>query len=396
MTSLRRPRLRHGAVALGLLLGGCGSHAPAPAPSPAQVGVVTMHAQSVPLTRDLVGRLSATRSADVRARVAGVLLKRLYTEGSDVKAGQPLFQIDPAPLRAALDGAEAALAQAQANAINAHVAAQRTRDLITSGLVSRSDLDNAEAAERSTAAAVKQAQAGVGTARINLGYATVTAPIAGRAGQQGVTEGALVGEGTATLLTTVEQIDPIYVNFDQPAIDIERLRRAQSSGSVTLAHGGQVRVQLSLPDGTPYAHSGALDFRDLSVDPTTGAVALRGIIPNPDHQLLPGMFVGVRLSTGEVNRGFLVPQAGLLRDASGPYVLVADPDNKVVEKRVVADTLNGPDWIVTAGLADGDRVIVSGTQNARPGAVVAVVPYPTQATTAAAAGSADGASTQGR
>jgi len=370
--------LRRGAAApavLALLLGGCGKHPPPAPPAPPQVGVVFAHSQAVPLTRDLVGRLSATRSADVRARVAGVLLKRLYTEGSDVKAGQPLFQIDPAPLRAALDGAEASLAQADANAINAHVTAQRTRDLISSGLVSRSDLDNAEAAERSTAAAVQQAKAAVSSARINLSYATVTAPIAGRAGQQGVTEGALVGQGTATLLTTVEQIDPMYVNFDQPAIDIERLRRAQRTGSVTVARENQVSVQLTLPDGTAYAHAGTLDFTDISVDPTTGAVALRGIIPNPEHQLLPGMFVAVRLISGEVNHGFLVPQAALQRDANGPYVLVAGADDKVIQKRVVTETLSGPDWVVTSGLADGDRMIVSGTQNARPGTTVAVVPY---------------------
>ena len=223
-----------------------------------------------------------------------------------------------------------------------------------------------------------------------------TAPIAGRAGQQGVTEGALVGEGAATLLTTVEQIDPIYVNFDQPAIDIERLRRAQTSGSVTLEHGKQVTVQLVLPDGTPYAHPGTLDFLDMSVDPTTGAVALRGIIPNPEHQLLPGMFVGVRLTSAAVNHGYLVPQAGLQRDANGPYVLVAGADDKVIQKRVTAETLNGPDWIVTEGLADGDRVIVSGTQSARPGTTVAVVPYRSQGETAQAAGAAVAASAQGR
>src|SRR5262252_701251 len=360
-------------VLLAMLLAACARSGPPPAAPPPHVGIVVVHAQPVPLTHNLVGRLSATRSADVRARVAGVLLKRVYTEGSDVKAGQPLFQIDPAPLRAALDGALASLAQAEANAANAHVTAQRSRELLPSGLVSRSDLDNAEAAERSTAASVGQAKAAVGTARINLGYATVTAPISGRAGQQGVTEGALVGQGTATLLTTVEQIDPIYVNFDQPAVDIERLRRAQMAGSVTMAHGSEVSVQVILADGAPYAHTGTLDFLDVRVDPATGAVALRGIIPNPDHQLLPGMFVGVRLTSGEVKRGFFVPQAGLQRDAEGPYVLVAGADNKVVQKPVTAESLEGPNWIVTAGLADGDRVIVSGTQNARPGTTVAAV-----------------------
>ena len=359
-------------------LGACGSHSAPPAPPPPQVGVLVAHAQPVPLTRNLVGRLSATRSADVRARVAGVLLKRLYKEGSDVKEAQPLFQIDPAPLRAALEGAQAQLAQAEAQATNAHIAAQRARELIASALVSRSDLDNAEAAERSTAAAVQQARAGVGTARINLGYASVTSPIAGRAGQQGVTEGALVGAGTATLLTTVEQIDPIYVNFDQPAIDIERLQRAQSSGDVTMAAGNQATVQLLLEDGAPYPHTGTLDFHDLSVDPATGAVALRGIVPNPERELLPGMFVNVRLTSGTVNRGFLVPQAGLQRDSTGPYVLVAGADDKVVLKRVRVDGQHGQDWIVTDGLAEGDRMILSGTQNARPGSVVAAVPYQAQ------------------
>jgi len=394
----RAPRERPtlAAALLALLLGACARSGPPPASPPPQVGIVVVHAQPVPLTRNLVGRLSATRSADVRARVAGVLLKRLYTEGSDVKAGQPLFQIDPAPLRAALDGALASLAQAEANATNAHITAQRSRQLLPSGLVSRSDLDNAEAAERSTAAAVQQAKAAVGTARINLSYASVTAPIAGRAGQQGVTEGALVGQGTATLLTTVEQIDPIYVNFDQPAVDIERLRRAQAAGSVTMARGRQVSVQVILADGTPYAHTGTLDFLDVSVDPATGAVALRGIIPNPDHQLLPGMFVGLRLTSGAVNRGFLVPQAGLLRDAQGAYVLVAGADDKVVQKRVTTESLAGPNWIVTEGLADGDRVIVSGTQSARPGSSVAAVPAtaapadapPATADVSAAAGAA--------
>jgi len=394
----RAPRERPtlAAALLALLLGACARSGPPPASPPPQVGIVVVHAQPVPLTRNLVGRLSATRSADVRARVAGVLLKRLYTEGSDVKAGQPLFQIDPAPLRAALDGALASLAQAEANATNAHITAQRSRQLLPSGLVSRSDLDNAEAAERSTAAAVQQAKAAVGTARINLSYASVTAPIAGRAGQQGVTEGALVGQGTATLLTTVEQIDPIYVNFDQPAVDIERLRRAQAAGSVTMARGRQVSVQVILADGTPYAHTGTLDFLDVSVDPATGAVALRGIIPNPDHQLLPGMFVGLRLTSGAVNRGFLVPQAGLLRDAQGAYVLVAGADDKVVQKRVTTESLAGPNWIVTEGLADGDRVIVSGTQSARPGSTAAAVPAtaapadapPATADVSAAAGAA--------
>ncbi|MGH8140434.1 MAG: efflux RND transporter periplasmic adaptor subunit [Steroidobacteraceae bacterium] len=364
------------AGAAAIVLTACGkAQQDQQAPTPPQVGVVTAHATPVPLTRNLVGRLSATRVADVRARVAGILLKRLYKEGTEVKEGQPLFQIDPAPLQAALDAALAALAQAQATATNGHIAAQRARELVPGGLVSRSDLDNAEATERSTAAAVQQAKANVETSRINLGYARVTAPISGRAGQQAVTEGALVGQGTATLLTTVEQLDPVYVNFDQPAVEVERLRRDQTSGDITLVQPNKAVVELTLPGGTAYGRSGLLDFSDVAVDPTTGAVALRGIIPNPDDQLLPGMYVNVRLTIGTLNHAFVVPQAAVVRDTKGPYVLTVGADSEVVQKRITTDTTSGQNWIVTDGLADGDRIIVTGTQNARRDSIVNAVPY---------------------
>jgi membrane fusion protein (multidrug efflux system) len=364
------------ALTVAALLAACGEsrQAQAPAPPP-QVGVLTVRSSEVPLTRDLVGRLSATRVSDVRARVPGVLLKRLYKEGTEVREGQPLFQIDPAPLRAALDAALAAEAQAEAPAINAHVAAQRARELVPSGLVSRSDLDNAQAAERSTAAAVQQAKANVESARINLGYARVTAPISGRAGQQAVTEGALVGQGTATLLTTVEQLDPIYVNFNQPAVEVEELRREQNTGDISLVEPHKAVVQLTLPDGTPYGRAGTLDFTDVSVDPTTGAVALRGLMPNPDKQLLPGMYVNVRLTVGTLKHAFLIPQAALLRDERGPYVLTVGEDSKVAQKRVAANTTSGQNWIVTGGLSEHDRVIVTGTQSAHPDSPVNAVPY---------------------
>lgn len=364
------------ALSATLLLAACGrSQTEQAAPPPPEVGVITARSAAVPFTRDLVGRLSATRMSDVRARVPGILLKRLYKEGSEVREGQPLFQIDPAPLQAAIDAALAALAQAQATATNSHIAAQRARELVPSGLVSRSDLDNAEASERSTAAAVQQAKANVESARINLGYARVTAPIAGRAGQQAVTEGALVGQGTATLLTTVEQLDPIYANFDQPAVEVQRLQRAQSSGDISLVEAHKATVQLTLPDGTAYGRPGVLDFSDVAVDPATGSVALRGLIPNPDKQLLPGMYVNVRLTIGTLNHAFLIPQAALLRDGKGPYVLTVGNDGKVVQKPVTADTTSGQNWIVMKGLSDGDRVIVSGTQNARPETLVNAVPY---------------------
>jgi membrane fusion protein (multidrug efflux system) len=362
-------------LAATLLAAACGhAQQEQPAPPP-QVGVTTVRSAPIPLTRDLVGRLSATRVSDVRARVPGILLKRLYKEGTEVKEGQPLFQIDPAPLQAALDAALAAQAQAQATATNAHVAAARARELVPSGLVSRSDLDNAEALERSTAAAVQQAKANVESTRINLGYARVTAPISGRAGQQAVTEGALVGQGTPTLLTTVEQLDPIYVNFNQPAVEVQRLQRAQDSGDISLVESHKAVVQLTLPDGTGYGRSGLLDFSDVAVEPTTGAVALRGLIPNPEKQLLPGMYVNVRLTIGTLNHAFLIPQAALLRDGKGPYMLTVGDDSKVIQKRITADTTSGQNWIVTKGLTDGDRVIVSGTQNARPESLVNAVPY---------------------
>ncbi len=349
------------------------SHAAA---APPPVKVVVVRPQQVPLTRSFTGRLSAYRSANVLARVSGVLLKRLYREGAEVKAGQPLFQIDPAPYRAALDAALAALAQARANAANAHVTAQRDRELIASHLVSLSQLDTDEASERSTAAAVKQAQANVETARINLGYTDVTSPIAGIAGEQQVTEGALVGQGTPTLLTTVDQIDPIYVNFDEPAAQMEEFSSLEQARRITAATASEAKVQLTLPDGTPYGVPGRLDFRAATVDPTTGTAALRGVVPNPDHNLLPGMFVDLTLTVGSVNHAFLVPQAALQRDSKGAYVLTVGPDSKVVMKRVRTEGAAGTDWIVWSGLSAGDRIIVSGIQSAHPGAKVAATQLP--------------------
>lgn len=357
------------------LLAACGKAPPQMQMPPPEVGVVTAKAQSVPLTRNLVGRLSPTRSADVRARVAGVLQKRVYTEGTDVTEGQLLFQIDPAPLKATLDAQLANLAAAQATYTNNHVAAERARSIADKGLMSKTDLDNALAGERTAAAAVKQAQANVQSARINLGYADVKAPIAGRAGQQQVTEGALVGQGEATLLTTVEQIDPIYVNFSQAVGELDDLRRAQASGHVSLDEANQAAVEILLPDGSAYAHAGTLDFSDAQVDAATGAVQLRGIVPNPEHHLLPGMYVKLRLTLGQINHAWLIPQAALQRDAVGTYVLVVGADGKVTQKQVIANAQLGADFVVTSGLADGDKVIVSGVQHAHPGAPAKAVPW---------------------
>ena len=353
--------------AAAALLAGCGSSAPQKASAPPRVTVATVHQQQVRLTREFTGRLSAYREANVLARVPGVLLRRRYREGTEVKAGQPLFEIDPAPYQAALDGARAALAQAKANATNAHVIAQRDRALIGSHLVSVAQLDTDEATERSTAAAVKQAEANVETARINLGSTDATSPITGIPGEQQVTEGAMVGQGTPTLLTTVDQINPIYVNFNEPATEREQLAADAEAGLITPA-GPHAEVQLTLPNGQPYGQPGRLDFRAASVDPSTGTIALRGILPNAKRQLLPGMFVNVRLAVGTARHAFLLPQAAVQRNESGdPYVLTVSLEDTVVEKNVETEGTRGNDWIISRGLADGDRVIVSGLQGALPG-----------------------------
>jgi membrane fusion protein (multidrug efflux system) len=373
-------------VATALAIAACskGPQQPPQMPPP-EVGVVEARAQSIPLTRNLVGRLSATRTADVRARIAGVLVKRVYTEGTDVKEGQLLFQIDPAPLQAALNAQLANLAAAQATAQNNRVAAERARSVASKGLLSKTDWDNAEAAERTSAAAVKQAQANVETARINLGYASVTAPISGRAGQQQVTEGALVGQGEATLLTSIWQIDPIYVNFSQAVGELDQLQRAQASGDVTLDGQNKAKVELVLPDGTPIGEPGTLDFSDVAVDASTGAVNLRGIVPNGDHKLLPGMYVKVRVTLGELKRAYLVPQAAVLRDAKGPYVYTVGKDGKVAMKRVKADNQQADTWILTDGVAEGDQIVVSGVQRVKPDAPAKATPWQPNADTAKSA-----------
>jgi len=369
------------AAALATIAAACAKQqAPQQAP-PTEVGVVAAQAQAVPLTQDLVGRVSAVRTADVRARAAGILQKRAYTEGSDVKEGQVLFEIDPAPLRAALNAQLANLASAQATYTNNHIAAERARSVASKGLLSKADVDSAEAAERTSAAAVKQAQATVDSAKISLGYTSVTAPISGRAGQQQVTEGALVGQNEATLLTTVEQIDPVYVNFSKAVGEIDSLRRAAAAGSVRLTEQNKVNVDVLRGDGSASGASGTLDFSDTAVDAATGAVSLRAIVPNADHVLLPGQYVNVRLTLGEIAHAWLVSQQAVQRDGNGAYVYVVDGDNKVAQKRIKADTLRGASWIVTDGLGDGDRIVVSGVMKVKPGAPVKATPWQPDAPT---------------
>ncbi|MGV8944136.1 efflux RND transporter periplasmic adaptor subunit [Thermomonas sp.] len=327
---------------------------------PPEVGVMVLQPTTVAINKDLVGRLGAFRSADVRARVPGVLQRRLYEEGTEVRKGQALFQIDPAPMQAVRAQAAAALAQAQASAANARAAAARARGLIDAKFISRADYDNALAAERTAAAAVQAAQASLQAADINLGYATVRAPISGRAGKQQVTEGALVGQGEATLLTTVDQSDPMYIDFSMSVSEFAQVRQ--------LGQGGvQTKIEVVLSDGTPYPGVGQLDFSGNVVNPATGAVQLRALIPNPDGILLPGSFVTLKAVLGQERNAYLVPQEAVQRDAAGSYALVVGKDGKVVRRDIATERSEGTNWVVREGISAGDLLIVSGLQRAIPG-----------------------------
>ncbi|MDR3447666.1 MULTISPECIES: efflux RND transporter periplasmic adaptor subunit [Dyella] len=378
-TSLRTPLLCLGLLSLAAC--GKGKEQGPPQMPPPEVGVVKAQVQSTPLTKDLVGRVSAYRSADVRARVSGVLLKRAYQEGTDVKQGQILFEIDPAVYQAALASSVANLASAQATYVNYHKTADRLRQLLPQHYVSQSDVDAAEANERSSAAAVKQAEAAVQSARINLSYTHVESPIDGRAGQQQVTEGAIVGASNAdtgsssTLLTTVDQLDPLYVNFTVSSADLDRLRAAQTAGNVSLSDQAKTTVKVTLPDGSTYDQAGTLDFSGATVDPTTGAVNLRALLANPQRRLLPGTYVTITANLGEQHNVFLVPQPSVLRDVVGAYALVVESNGNVQRKNVSAENLSNGNWIVTNGLSAGDQVIVSGLQAVQPGKPAKATPY---------------------
>lgn len=378
-----------------LLLAACGGDEAPQAPPPPEVGVIEAKPANLPLTREIGGRLAGFRSADVRARVPGVLQKRVYAEGSDVKEGDVLFVIDPAQLQAALGSAQAALAQAQANYANAKANADRARQLAPTSFISRSDVDNALAAERSAAAAVQAGRAAVDAARINLGYATVRAPISGRAGKQRVTEGALVGQGEATLLTTIDQVDPLYANFSIGVGELEQIRQARAGSE------GESTVEVVLPDGRLYGHVGTLDFSGDIVDPATGAISMRALVPNPEGRLLPGTYVTLRARLGQLQGVFAIPQAAVQRDARSAYVMVVGADGKVARKDVGLDRAEGGNWIVNSGLAGGEQVIVSGLQRVQADAPAKAVPWTAPGAPAAAAqpaaapaGAGDGATEQ--
>jgi membrane fusion protein (multidrug efflux system) len=374
----RRGRLAAtGAAAALALLAACGRSGakPAPAAGPVEVGVVRLEPTAVTLTRELPGRTSAYRVAEVRARVNGIVLRRFFTEGSDVREGQKLFQIDPAPYQAALEGAKAALARAEVNVANARLQAKRNEELVEDRVVSRQEAENTTAAMKAAEADVAAARAAVQTAQINLGYTTVTSPVSGRIGRSAVTEGAYVQAGQATLLATVQQLDPVYVDLTQSTAELLKLRRDLESGKLQAAGTGRAKVRLVTEDGREYGAEGVLQFADVTVDPSTGSVALRALFPNPKGELLPGMFVRARLAEGVNPQAILVPQVAVTRDQKGlPTALVVNAQNKVERRQLVADRAVGDAWLVTSGVQAGDQVIVEGIQKVRPGADVNPVP----------------------
>jgi membrane fusion protein, multidrug efflux system len=364
------------------IAGACGKDEgtrPGVAPAPVEVGVVEIRPQRVVLTTELPGRTSAIRVAEVRARVDGIVRKRLYREGGDVRDGQQLFQIDPAPFEAALQRARAQLTSAQASAATARLLAQRYGPLIKTSAISRQDYDTAVAQARSAGASVDAARADVTTARINLGYTRVYAPIAGRSARSNVTEGAYVQAAQATLLTTVTQLDPIYVDTTWAAIDLLRVRRELARGQLVMVDGNP-KLTVVFEDGTEYARPGTLLFTEVNVDPTTGSVALRALVPNPHRELLPGMYVRARIEEGSQPDALLVPQRAVTRDRSGrATALVVEAAGGAARAQLRAlevDRAVGDAWLVTSGIASGDRVIIDGLDRAKPGAVVRAVPAP--------------------
>jgi membrane fusion protein, multidrug efflux system len=345
-----------------VLLEGCEHKAPPPAPPPPKVSVVTVQAQAVPITTELPGRVAGFRYADVRPQVNGIILKRLFVEGSEVKAGQQLYQIDPAPYRASYDSAVAADASARA-------LWERYKPLAEANAVSKQDYDNAVASHL-------QAQAAVETARINLIYTRVLSPISGHISRSAITEGALVTANQATAIANVQQLDPVYVDVTQPITTLLRLKSEAAAGLLKQNEAGKTQVRLRLEDGTDYAHPGTLEFTEVTVDQGTGSVTLRALIPNPDRLLLPGMFVREVIQEGVRQGAVLAPQQGISHDQKGAAnALVVGPDNTVELRTLVTDRAIGDQWLVSSGLKPGDRVIVEGIQSAKPGAKVAPEEY---------------------
>ncbi len=365
------------ASAAAALLSACGAppqHGPPPAGGTPSVGFIVLAPEKVAITTELPGRVASVTVADVRPQVTGLIERRSFTEGADLRAGALLYQIDPAPYRASLDSAQAALAKAQSTLRLARLKAARYKELVAIRAVSQQDFDDAEASAQQAAADVASAQASCETARINLGYTRITAPVSGRIGRSSVTPGALVTANQTTALATVQQLDPVYVDVTQSSSAILRLRRAIAAGNLRAAH--TVKVQLLLEDGTTYPLEGALQFSDVTVDQSTGVVTVRAVFPNPHAELLPGMYVRARITEAVQDAAILAPQQAVTRDASGQAVAyVVGRDNRLEPRTLELGRAIGDRWLIDGGLAAGDRLVVDGAQKATAGAEVIAMPY---------------------
>ncbi|RNC68040.1 MAG: efflux RND transporter periplasmic adaptor subunit [Desulfuromonadales bacterium] len=380
MQSMYRARLiaAAGLLAAALMVAGCDKKTAAtPPPSgPPEVGVIVVKPERVALTTELPGRTSANLIAEVRPQVSGIVQKRLFTEGSDVKAGQVLYQIDPATYQAAFASAKAAQARAEANLIPARLKEERFRDLVQIKAVSQQDHDDASAALKQAEADVAAAKAAVETARINLAYTKVTAPISGRIGRSTVTDGALVTASQAAPLATIQQLSSMYVDVTQSSAELLKLKQNLASGLLKNNGSAQARVKLLLEDGTPYPQPGSLKFSEVTVDQSTGSITLRAVFPNPKQTLLPGMFVRAIVEEGVNEQAILVPQRGVSRNSKGEaLVLLVGAEDKVEPRVITVVRTVGESWLVSGGLKAGDRVILEGIQKAKPGTAVKAVPF---------------------
>ena len=341
-----------------------------------EVAVMPVLTQPIELTTELPGRTSSYRIAEIRPQVNGLILKRLFTEGQDVKANQMLYQIDPAPFQSALDNAKAALGKSEANVPAIRIRVERYRDLLSDNSVSQQDYDDASASLKQAEADVAYWKATVSTAQINLGYTAVKAPISGRIGISSVTDGAIVTAYQPTALATIQQLDPIYVDVPQSTTDLLRLKRHLKEGRLKKNSHAPNKVKLIQEDGTPYSVEGTLQFSDVTVDQTTGSVILRIVFPNPEHTLLPGMFVQAIIKEGVNEKAILLPQQAVSRDTRGnPYALIVDAENKVAFRPLTLDRAIGNKWLVSSGLAPGDSIIVEGQMMLRPGTIVKATPF---------------------
>lgn len=371
---LRNPALM---VATTFLLVACSEdkNADQPAPPPPEVEVMTVDPQPIANIIELPGRVQAVRIAEIRARVDGIIQQRLYEEGTDVEVGTPLFQIDPREMRANLKAAKAALERAEATALNAAQDVRRYKGLVAKQAISQQEYDTALATLRTAKADVSQAEANVQSAELDLEYTTVESPIEGRAGRAQVTEGALVSDSEGTLLTTVEQFAPVYVNFAQSSSNLLEIRAQLASGQLKLPDEGRVEVKLTLENGSEYPHPGYVDFYAMSIDENTGTVAVRAEFPNPDRLLLPGQFVRARINAGTRPNGVLIPQRAVMVNDQAARVLLVGGDNKVAPQEIELGELQGSDWVIQDGLKAGDVVIVEGGGNVRSGATVRTIAY---------------------